>query len=1374
MAFKNIFDEARKKLTSYFGLGQAGLGTFGQQVKNAVRPVANFTRQNPTPFSYAQRQLTPTFQRTTNAFRQVARPVANFVRQNPTPYRFVQRQAPQVAQQVNRRVIRPTVNLYNQATRTPNYQRFVNNPVTRNVRALTSPEPSQTKARLKLARDYVVRPFFRGTGEIANTALGRTNTTPRLGAVGKQLYGDKPVGNLQERYKFNENYLKGAGLGKASIPLALIGTAAAVGGDITPMYGGGKGKLAQSLTKIDDVAKIKKLTGVADDVAKKIAKSTKADEIGKLLSTNKGVGAKLPMGEKKIELINKSRKIDQKLPVSLKAGRADIPSTKPQVNAAGRLEKSFDDNIPLPEYKGQDVRPQTYEPTPDDWRFVNPSPDKFRGGLQEQAEYMRLSYENLAAEREIYDNLLGKDVISDVKKLVNSKAGQKADFDPTKIKGFDEIAQMIRDFRDQPNMSDNEALDIITKLPTWAEVKATKPPVLKPIDIGGTKLLNVRGRNAGEKGIKVRLKSNEGVNRPTVRGGITPPDLKFGNWKDKSALALSRETLDRNIDAVAGKEAPKVKQFITEPIKANETARAEFLNQARKEIGQTVKNLKIKVGSLDDKLVQRFGEGRITLDELKKTTPNWNNVANASEQFRGKYDQLLDLVNAKRTEFGYEPIPKRQDYFRHFQEIGSAINKIGVIGKQNELPTSISGITDIFKPGKPFSTAELQRRGGEFTESAVKGMDNYLDSVSKQIFHMDSVQRSRALEQYVRFAAEEGKADLPNFVANLAEYGNLIAGKKSKLDRAFESIFGRKLYTVANTIRSRTSANMIGGNISSALTNFIPFTQSLATTSKTSAARGLYESAISPLGKDFAEIGGIKSSFLTRRYPANKIAMTSWEKAGSAANWLFESVDKFTAKAVTAGKYYENLKAGMNAQEAMKVADDYAAKVLADRSWGQLPNLMGTKTLGPITQFQTEINNMWSFITKDIPQFSGGNKLKLASQLGQFAIYSYLFNNLYQNVTGRKPTIDPINGILTVAGVNEEGEGKPIGKRLSLAAKDIGENLPFVGGITGGRLPISAGIPNPFAIASGESTIGKELMKPAYYLAPPFGGGQAKKTIEGLKAYFKGASTNDSGKVRYPIEKNTINAIKTGLFGQYATPESREYFNKERKPLGDQQSEIFKLGGGKDYYNKIMGDREASRQADKELEALKSGKKTQAQDLGEGIYQLSNGKFYLKDEDKTLDNENKVKLHFFEKQYGEDSTNKAQYSLDYQRAKRSNDIDKYMELSQSRYDYLENYKKLLDPKEDAKKLISIANEQDDILYYMQKYAGYGGFTKGRSGKGKKLPKFEGFSTATTSGLKIPIMQAKKMTIKAPSATPKIAIKSIKPKQITKSSLASMR
>lgn len=648
-----------------------------------------------------------------------------------------------------------------------------------------------------------------------------------------------------------------------------------------------------------------------------------------------------------------------------------------------------------------------------------------------------------------------------------------------------------------------------------------------------------RGNSYGE----FITKNVENVNPPVGRGGIQPPKLDFTGWKDRSSLRLGRETMERNLEGVAGKEADSIKDFIVNPIRDNETRRISFLNGLRKEIQEkVVKNFGIRSGSKDDALIQRFGENLITLDELKQAAPTkWKAISESADFFRQKYDELLGMVNKEREKFGYTPIPKRPEYFRHFQEIDGAIQQFGLLFRQQDLPTEIAGITAIFNPGKPFSNAELRRFGTATTESAIKGMDNYLDSISKQIFHIDSVQRGRGLEKYIREAAKADKdIRLPNFVSNLHEYTNLVAGKKTALDRAFESVIGRKIYSVANAIRSRVSANMVGGNLSSALTNFVPFTQSLSTTSKPAAAKGVLEALSSPLKQTFQEIDGLTSSFLTRRFPVKNIDPRGLKKVSEVANWLFDTIDKFTAKSIVSGKFYEGVAKGMTKEKAMKAADSFAARVMADRSVGQIPNILNTQSLGAITQFQTEVNNAFSFMLSDIPKLSEGNKAKMINSFGQLLIFSYLANETYSKILGRRVAFDPLYYAMSVAGLTDETEGTPLKQRATDTAGEVVKSLPFVGTFSGGRLPISSGIPNIPAVVRGEASVSKEVLKPLTYVIPPFGGAQARKTIEGLRSYGKGLVETETGKPKYEIDQNAENLIRSAIFGKSGTKEAVE------------------------------------------------------------------------------------------------------------------------------------------------------------------------------------------------------------------------------------------
>jgi hypothetical protein len=163
-----------------------------------------------------------------------------------------------------------------------------------------------------------------------------------------------------------------------------------------------------------------------------------------------------------------------------------------------------------------------------------------------------------------------------------------------------------------------------------------------------------------------------GVKLPVGRGGITPPEFDFVNWKDKGTLSLSRETLERNLDRVAGKDATLAKEFLVDASRNNETMRTKFVNNLRNDARNLVDKLKISAGSKDDALVQRFGEGTITLEELKTQTKNWENVVEASKYFRKTYDELLDLVNQTWRRLITSRYPKDKIISDTFRNLGES------------------------------------------------------------------------------------------------------------------------------------------------------------------------------------------------------------------------------------------------------------------------------------------------------------------------------------------------------------------------------------------------------------------------------------------------------------------------------------------------------------------------------------------------------------------------------------------------------------------------------------------------------------------------------------------------------------------------------
>ncbi len=216
---------------------------------------------------------------------------------------------------------------------------------------------------------------------------------------------------------------------------------------------------------------------------------------------------------------------------------------------------------------------------------------------------------------------------------------------------------------------------------------------------------------------------------------------------------------------------------------------------------------------------------------------------------------------------------------------------------------------------------------------------------------------------------------------------------------------------------------------------------------------------------------------------------------------------------------------------------------MADRSKGSMPTFFASHNpiYKAITQFQLEVNNQLSWLFKDLPREAREKGAgALVTMLLKFFIGSWLYNELYEFLIGRRPALDPIDllndeagdftgyklpntlEMLTGAIKGEAPDFTTQKKKAGVASYDLLKNtaseMPFIGGpLGGGRLPIANAFPNLKKVwtasgnlMSGEGNTRKnwdnildELIAPVAYVVPPFGGGQLKKAYQGIKAVLE-------------------------------------------------------------------------------------------------------------------------------------------------------------------------------------------------------------------------------------------------------------------------------
>lgn len=645
-------------------------------------------------------------------------------------------------------------------------------------------------------------------------------------------------------------------------------------------------------------------------------------------------------------------------------------------------------------------------------------------------------------------------------------------------------------------------------------------------------------------------------------------------------------------------------------------------------------------------------------------------IENAVQEFRGIYDELFQMMNRVRVRNGYAPINYRSGYFPHFQVGASdgILNLMGAAmgidagievlptdvkgivqwilqhkknGKQEQgsdaLPTTINGRTGGFKPGITWFGNSLERTGFQTAYDAVKGFDKYIEGAAKVIFYTDSIQNLRALATETRYLTgddglreridavradeslneaqkdvsvediqKNGRYSLSRWAANLDEYTNLLAGKKSELDRPIEQMTSRDMYRLLNKWQGRVAANMVAVNPASWLTNFGVIQQAAAQLNEDSLMKARAQAAANTFRNDGFEE---RSDFLTSRRGSSMLVNGWVDNASAALSKPMEVIDMYSANVIVRARYMDNLRRGMSEEFAMQEADEFAAGVMADRSKGAQPTLFESRNplTKMFTQFQLEVNNTFSYLFKDLPREQRKRGVAaVAFTMFMYLLRNWFFNEGYEKMIGRRPMFDPFNMITETVGnytgytVNnmwdaidgtEDGivtkkEAKGAGAATWDTMVRIGQEIPGIGSLLGGgRLPFASTMPDVENILNlldkdipGDKKwpkVAEALKAPAVYWLPPFGGGQAKKIYEGRKAVVNKGSYKLNGdgeeQLQYPVytdrKGDLIRAWTSNiLFGKSSTKAARDWVESGFKSLSAKETAAYQgmTEGGED------------------------------------------------------------------------------------------------------------------------------------------------------------------------------------------------------------------
>lgn len=457
----------------------------------------------------------------------------------------------------------------------------------------------------------------------------------------------------------------------------------------------------------------------------------------------------------------------------------------------------------------------------------------------------------------------------------------------------------------------------------------------------------------------------------------------------------------------------------------------------------------------------------------------------------------------------------------------------------------------------------LQKRLGEmgYIEDAFRAIDAYVKRATRK-YHMD--QALKPLRDKVGKEAAESPLDVDSFkyVQNYISRVNL---RPTDVDRAIDKFITNST-PIGHKFTNRPTANItrkarqaiyrgtLGLNPGSALKNLTQGVNTYAKLGEKWTTVG-YMKALRNIASgddELKRVGVLADNFVQdRNISVKKRAV---EKLDKVLFSMFEAVERLNRGAAYYGAKSKALSDGLSESEAVKKGIDTARDTQFTFGSVDTPPVLQSDIGKTLLQFQSFNLKQGEFLAEMV------SKKELAG-LVRWTAANLVILNAAGDLFGFSSPIDFLPSV-KIGGSPLFELGKEVAGATLNAPGEYGEEIDKQERV---------------------KRIGKRVV--------PFipAGVQAKKTIEGVNAFNQGASTTNSGRVRYPIEQNLENRLRTGLLGQFRAKEAKDYFKNKTKPLGSKDSQQLIASDNKvQSYNKFMQERANDKKIKEAKNKLKS------------------------------------------------------------------------------------------------------------------------------------------------------------------------------------------
>lgn len=590
-----------------------------------------------------------------------------------------------------------------------------------------------------------------------------------------------------------------------------------------------------------------------------------------------------------------------------------------------------------------------------------------------------------------------------------------------------------------------------------------------------------------------------------------------------------------------------------------------------------------------------------------------------SRFLRATYDNLLNRINEVRTAWGYEEIPRRDDYLTHIQEINGKnpllqtwddLNSsiMGDVtdssGRRGALPTAISSQSKEFKPTMKYNPFSKKRYGDDVPNDAINPLREYTAVALHNIHMTEPAALARGFETALR-TADEMRMDLPTpkgmtkpqkelwdktkgdlegvgakgrVTSWAQEQANILSGKTASGDRWFIDQLGESgeegVKTVAR-MGSLTSRAGILGNAGSVIAQTLSMTNVLPKVGPTAAVKGLMRT-IADIGSDSATWKN-SDAMVSRYTDANLIHRGKLRKVSDATGIPLKVVEQAMVTTQYNMFYQKALEDGLKGQKAIEWATRESGKAVPWRGIGDTAHLYNNKMFN---------NTFGKFLREPVEQTRHfWYDLSPTQKISALMLYTAA-NMATEELTGRKYLPDPIASTFETIGDfanNKDDEEDTLKDNVIQGAQRFGSDavsaFPLVAqgvnslpqstrqtvfgddndmGRYEGALAITSPVTN---VIKGAADVinGKYYDAAGNILAGTVtGGGQIRKTMQGAEALAKGYTESAGGRIQAAISNDPYNTFKGLVFGKNALSEQNAFNKSSQGVLGEKQTERLK------------------------------------------------------------------------------------------------------------------------------------------------------------------------------------------------------------------------